>query len=378
MKDTRLVLRIMPILLVLSAGSSIAALPERFVDEQDGKLDLSDYLLEHNGVLPVPIVITEPAVGYGGGLAGVFFDKPLGQALETSMGDGGRPVPPNITGVAAFKTDNGSWGGGVGHRHTWKHDKYRYGGGIGKANINLDYYGLLGRARQYNLEGAGLFQQFLARAGDSDWLFGGRYVLLKLDARFGEGWPDELGPAPQKKVGIGRLSFVVDSDTRNSIFSPTKGHFIETEVVQASPNLGGNTSYQQVNIRGFNWQPLGSQLVLGLRGDLQTSSGDIPFFAQPFINLRGVQAARYQNRNAAVAEAELWWRFNPRWSVLGFGGGGRAWGRKVDFGDADNITAGGVGFRYLVARKLGLHAGLDIATGPDGSIFYIQVGSPWR
>lgn len=364
--------------LITLATSPVCALPDRFADDEDGKLDLSEHLLEHKGMLPVPIVITEPAVGYGGGLAGLFFDQPLGEALQTSMEEGGRPVPPNITAAAAFKTDNGTWGGLVGHRHTWKQDKYRYGGGFGKASINLDYYGLLGRPRQYNLDGIGLFQQFLARAGDSSWLFGARYVLLKVDARFGQGWPEELGPEPQKDVDIGRLSLVADSDTRNNIFSPTRGHFIEAEWVQASPNLGGNSSYKQANIRGFNWQPLGGQLVLGLRGDLQTSSGDIPFFAQPYVNLRGVQAARYQNENAAVVEGELWWMFSSRWSVLGFGGGGRAWGRRIDFGDAENVTAGGVGFRYLLARKLGLHAGLDVASGPDGNIFYIQVGSPWR
>lgn len=363
---------------LLFAAFPAEALPDRFVDDEDGKLDLSEHLLEHKGMLPVPIVITEPAVGYGGGLAGLFFDQPLGEALQTSLDEGGRPVPPNITAVAAFKTNNGTWGGLAGHRHTWKQDQYRYGGGIGKASINLDYYGLLGRPRQYNLDGIGIFQQFLARAGDSSWLYGARYVLLEINARFGQGWPEELGPEPQKDIGIGRLSFILDSDTRNNIFSPTKGHFVEAELVEANPNLGGNSDYQQFNIRGFNWQPLGDELVLGLRGDLQTSSGDIPFFAQPYVNLRGVQAARYQDKNAAVVEAELWWMFNPRWSVLGFGGSGRAWGRRVDFGDAENINAGGVGFRYLLARQLGLHAGLDVAWGPDGNAFYIQVGSPWR
>jgi hypothetical protein len=37
-----------------------------------------------------------------------------------------------------------------------------------------------------------------------------------------------------------------------------------------------------------------------------------------------------------------------------------------------------VGFRYLIARLLGIHAGLDVARGPEGNAVYIQVGSPWR
>jgi hypothetical protein len=45
--------------------------PKRFTDPEDGKLDPSA-LLDHKGFPPVPIVITEPAVGYGAGVALAF------------------------------------------------------------------------------------------------------------------------------------------------------------------------------------------------------------------------------------------------------------------------------------------------------------------
>lgn len=56
---------------------------ERFTDPQDGYLDASAWLLEDRMFLPVPILITEPAVGYGVGAALVFFhelNKPDSQA----------------------------------------------------------------------------------------------------------------------------------------------------------------------------------------------------------------------------------------------------------------------------------------------------------
>ena len=46
-----------------------------FKDSEDGAIDLSQFLLEANGVLPVVIPITEPAVGYGGGAALLYFHK---------------------------------------------------------------------------------------------------------------------------------------------------------------------------------------------------------------------------------------------------------------------------------------------------------------
>ena len=369
----------MPLVLArASAGAAAQWLPARLTDPADGMFDMSDYLLEHRGVLPVPIVITEPAVGYGGGLVGVLFDQPLGDALKTSLGETGKPIPPNMTAIGGFGTENGTRGALLGHRHTWDHDRYRYLGAIGKVDARLDYYGLLGKPRAYQLDGAGLMQQFQVRLGDTDWFVGPRYAWLKVNPAFGDGWPADLDGRALPEVRIGRLSLTVAHDTRNNIFNPTSGHMVESELVAASPRLGGTTSYQQFNIRGFNWTPLGEPFILGLRGDVQTSRGDIPFFAKPFVSLRGIPAMRYQDDNAAVAEVELWWQATPRWALLGFTGAGRTWGKRTLFSQVETVSTVGGGFRYLIASKLGLHAGIDIAKGPEGRAFYIQVGSPWR
>jgi hypothetical protein len=45
----------------------------QFFDPQDGQLDLSYFLEKPRGFLPFPIVVTERAVGYGGGIAGMFL-----------------------------------------------------------------------------------------------------------------------------------------------------------------------------------------------------------------------------------------------------------------------------------------------------------------
>lgn len=41
------------------------------------------------------------------------------------------------------------------------------------------------------------------------------------------------------------------------------------------------------------------------------------------------------------------------------------------------IVGGGGGFRYRIARKLGLDAGVDVAVGPGGAVFYLQFGHAW-
>ena len=67
-----------------------------FKDPEDGALDLSQFLLEANGVLPVIIPITEPAVGYGGGAAILYFHKRKKQYSTY--------VPPNVSGLMGLYT----------------------------------------------------------------------------------------------------------------------------------------------------------------------------------------------------------------------------------------------------------------------------------
>ena len=48
-------------------------------DSLDGKFDLSDYIINENGFVPIPYIITEPALGgFGGALFPVFIKKASG------------------------------------------------------------------------------------------------------------------------------------------------------------------------------------------------------------------------------------------------------------------------------------------------------------
>jgi hypothetical protein len=60
---------------------------------QDGDFDLSDWLLDRRGFLPVPVIITEPAVGYGAGLFALFFRQSIREAVANAKG---RLEPPDI------------------------------------------------------------------------------------------------------------------------------------------------------------------------------------------------------------------------------------------------------------------------------------------
>ena len=86
---------------------------------------------------------------------------------------------------------------------------------------------------------------------------------------------------------------------------------------------------------------------------------------------------RYQGEAVTVAETELTWQITHRYAVLGFVGAGWAADSLDDLGQSDTIISKGVGFRYQMARKLGLWSGFDVAFGPEDTVFYIQAGGAW-
>ena len=71
-----------------SSGFSLTDVPEertaqastsKFRSPDDGWLDVSGFLDEKYGFLPVVLPITEPAVGYGAAAGMAFISSPLGQ-----------------------------------------------------------------------------------------------------------------------------------------------------------------------------------------------------------------------------------------------------------------------------------------------------------
>src|SRR4051794_15170990 len=79
-------------------------------DSVDGAFDLSDYIIDANGFVPVPIFITDPALGgFGFGLVPVFIKK-RPPYIDSIKGERKiTPVAPDITGGLALYTVNNTW-----------------------------------------------------------------------------------------------------------------------------------------------------------------------------------------------------------------------------------------------------------------------------
>ena len=372
-----------------------------FTDPLDGAFDMSGYLSENAfGALPVPIIISEPAVDQGLGVAGLFFHeseeeaKRRKQMMQESENAARFLLPPSVSVLAAGYTGNGSWFTGAGHFGFYNKGRQRYQGFVGYGDFTLDYYSIgdinLDKPFSLQTKGLGVVNSYKWRLGSLP-IFAGphqRYISTELSpGAFLDRLPDEVPPELVEPIEdlltadtvLSGLGFDIELDTRDSVFTPMTGTNIQFRAVFNRDAIGSDIDYDNYRLEALQYLKINAQWRLGLRFAAETVESDdtLPPFAKPGLNLRGVPAARYQGDRTALAEGELTWQFNPRWSVLGFLGAGRAWTQRESFGDVGSAVNRGMGFRYKIARSYGLHAGLDLARGPEDTVLYFQVGSAW-
>lgn len=372
-------------LLVIGSWSSTALpswLSETMVDPVDSKFDVSDYLASARGFLPVPIIITEPAVGFGLGAAVAYFHVPEKLDSEKHPHQG----PPSISVGLGAKTENGTYMYGGAHLGVWKDDHIRYTGALAKTSVNLAFYlddrtdGFsLKDGIDFNIDGTFLFQKMQFRLKESNWWAGVSYIYVTAtnSFKFGSILPPEL-PDPNFDFDLGALGLLVQYDGRNSTFTPSEGLSAKFEYRNYDDSWGSDFEYDTYRANLFHYTPFADFSSLGLRFDAQTVSGNVPFFAYPFVSLRGIPAMRYQGEDVLVGEAEYLWGVTPRWSVVFFGGVGYTTSINQFKEQGQAVGAGGLGFRYRLARKQRLQAGVDIARGPEDTSIYLTVGSAWN
>jgi hypothetical protein len=350
-----------------------------FKDPDDGMLDMSQWLLENIiGFLPVPIIITEPAVDNGLGLAGVLFHQPKSDQMNPEDSRG--LILPNVSALALAYTGNDSWIVGGGHFRNWSRDSYRYNIMGGYADINLDWYGS-GRIPadrngiRFNAKGAMLDQHFLMRVRESDWFLGAAWRYLKSDVTFELNLPIELPTIEDSVSGISAIARFENLDFR---ITPRDGFSAELKAGMNREAIGSDFNFQEYTWKLRQYFEFAEKFTLAWRLDGAATSGDVPFYLEPFVVMQGIPAMRYQGATTATFEVRGGYDLHPRWTVLGFAGGGRAAESISELGSASTHTAYGGGFRYLLAKALGMRVGLDIAHGPEGTYIYLVTGSAWK
>ena len=344
----------------------------------------------YKNIVPVPVIITEPAIGQGLGI-GIGYFHPAKLPETSSLGPVETPEtvinanqapkpPPTVTGVFGGATSNGTWAAGVGHMNTFRNDTIRFLGAAGYANVITDFY-VLDQPFEFNLEGVIVYQDVRFRLGKSNWFMGVALSYLDATNTFKFKPPESVGvdidgffATDFKDVGLkGRLMY----DSRDDSMMPGKGRLFDLSVTRNDQGLGGDYDYTTTELKFLSFHSLNDRFVIGVRAEYATVDGDPPFFAIPWVTMRGIPAMRFQGRNVTTAEVEGRYNFSSNWAMIAFYGRGWTDIYKPDLDTEFKIRAYGTGIRWKALKEQGVWVGLDLAKGPEDTVYYVQVGHPW-
>lgn len=352
---------------LLLAGS-IAASPDAraqdAAEDAEGKADEDRFLV-------VPYPITEPAIGSG------VFAGPVWMRAGPAAGSG--PSKPQAYGIGALWTSGGSRGVAAFDHRAWAGGRWRTTAVAGKADIRLQYAGLLPRDDQdlgFDLAVLGFSVQAQRSLGQGPDSLGVRVFAARSEVGFDLGLPPELA-GEARKADIAGLGLSWTRDTRDDVFTPSRGQSLTLGLTVHAPALGASFAQQSLKLDWAGYRAGPGKATLGMRTIAEASAGDAPFYLRPYVALRGVAKMRYAGERAASAELELRHPAGKRWDVLGFAGAGRACSTRDGNRGCKSVTAGGVGVRFKAMKLFGLTFGVDVARGPDGTAGYIQIGNAW-
>lgn len=333
--------------------------------------------------LVLPFVVTEPAIGEGLGAGAVYFhrktptEKPKiesGRNLSRT-GRRGKP-PPTATGVFGAYTNTETYMYGLGHTGSSPTDKYRYVGAAAAMNVNATYY-LNDAPIGFNLEGKVFYLHGKRRFGESNVFIGASFGILDSDTQFAF---DELPSAindlldfNSTDVGVA-LSGIYDG--RDDSMMPSSGQLYDLTVWKYDEAIGGDFDYWTARFKFNTFHRLAEKFVLGFRFDVSTADGDVPFYSEPFVNLRGIPALRYTGESAGAVEVEARYDLSTRWAAVAFAGAGFTDETELSQTE-DNISAYGAGVRFLALKEQNVWLGIDIARGPEDKAWYVQIGHAW-
>ena len=366
-----------------------------FIDSEDGSFDISDFLASKKGFLPIPMLITGPTFGLGGGLNVMF----LHDSLMSKKNKDGHYIPPSISGVVGGATQNGTKFGAAYHIGFYLDGNLRTTTFLGRPNANMNY-GEGDHSVGLNTLGYFAYQEVKYRFLKSNLFYGLNYTYMQVDTSL-QNAPDFSNIPPDiqdyfkpylNKTTYAGMAIVLEYDSRDSIFTPDKGLYAKALVDFYSKSLGGEKDFNNYRTKVFYYHPISSKFIAGLRADFQAVHGEdrAPAFMTPSIMLRGMPNHQYQGQTAVVSELELRYEvFHRNWLVA-FGGVGKVYGdytsersaSDVDgaqsFAEAPFHASYGLGYRYALARKFKLLAGFDVAKSQTDTAFYITVGSAWN
>lgn len=322
--------------------------------------------------LPMPLLVQNPTLGTGGGLALTFMFKTNYEDEDT---------PYSAVSLPGFYTNSKSYFFGSFASLHFMGGKLRttVGGGYGRVNNNYDY----GDAGSIDQEIG--FSMGVLRASYAvipHLYLGGAYSISYVDyLKF------EVNgiPALPDNVFSSGLFLTAEWDNKNNIYNPTAGFLASFKPGFFPTWLGSDSTYISLDYNFNGYQKIVDPLLLAYRVAGSHAFLDASYSALPTLgkgpDLRGYKAGQYRGSNLISTQAEFRWNFVWQLYLTAFGGIGTFYGSEtpstgLTSWDGVAFPSAGFGLTLLTAEETGIVIRTDFAWSKDGEFaWYFQMGN---
>ena len=176
---------------------------------------------------------------------------------------------------------------------------------------------------------------------------------------------------------VSGAGILVNWDTRDNIFYPTKGSFHQFSAAFFGSALGSNFSFNRYVLDLRKYVSLSASGVFAFQGFASFTSGNPPFqFLSKFGGqniMRGYYEGRYRDRYGFVFQAEYRQRLFGRIGFVGFLGLGEVANELDGFDLEEARISVGLGLRYLYSSREGINIRIDVGFSGGSPGPYITI-----
>jgi len=166
-------------------------------------------------------------------------------------------------------------------------------------------------------------------------------------------------------------------DSRDNIFYPGRGGFLEFQAVFFEEMFGGDFKFQRYLVNYRQFTTLAANHILAFQFYGNFTSGMIPFYELPALGgqntMRGYFLGRYRDKQYVMAQAEyrtiVWWRLG----VVGFAGVGDVANTLSDLQLPELKYSVGMGIRFVLDVKEKLNVRMDLGFGKNTAGLYFAI-----
>ena len=170
----------------------------------------------------------------------------------------------------------------------------------------------------------------------------------------------------------------INFDTRDNIFSPSRGFFIDAGALFYGKALGSNFNFNRYTLDGSVYFAAKNKNVWAFNLFADFVNGNaIPFSQLALLGgnkkMRGYYEGRYRDKNLLALAAEYRLHVYKRFGAVVFGNAGAVNNETIKLTDYIRTTAG-AGVRYALNKSEKLNIRLDYGIGKKTTGFYFTIG----